>query len=172
MKICKICGKAMDDSYSVCPYCGAASEPSGNPNPDPQGQQQGQPNPPYGAPYTQTHSQQQYYGGAPYGQAEQNPYQQPYPPKNNGYTPAPRPQRSAYIAAILAFFGGIFGLHNFYLDNKNRAICQLVVSIVGFVVTLGIATLAMEIWAIVEGLQLLRGDINTDGTGALIKMSF
>lgn len=168
MKICKTCGKAMDDSYSVCPYCGAAVESSANPNPGPQ---QAQPNPPYNAPYGQS-NQQQYYGGAPYGQAEQQPYQQPYQPVNNGYTPAPRPQRSAYIAAILAFLGGMFGLHNFYLDNKNRAICQLVVSLVGLVLTFGTATIAMEIWAIVEGVKILRGDINTDGTGALIKMSF
>lgn len=168
MKICKICGKAMDDSYSVCPYCGAASEPSVNPNPDPQEQPpQGQPNPPSGAPYTQAHSQQQYYAGPAYGPAEQ-----PYQPKNNGYTPAPRPQRSAYVAAILAFLGGLFGLHNFYLDNKNRAICQLVVSLVGILLTFGIATVAMEVWAIIEGVKILRGDINTDGTGALIKMSF
>lgn len=170
MKICKTCGKAMDDSYAVCPYCGAAAEPSVNVNtePDPQPGQQSQP---YGASYGQT-NQQQYYGGAAYGQANQQ-YQQPYqPPVNTGYTPAPRPQRSAYIAAILAFMGGMFGLHNFYLDNKNRAICQLVVSLVGIVLTFGVATIAMEIWAIVEGMKILRGDINTDGTGALIKMSF
>ena len=156
MKICKTCGKAMDDSYAVCPYCGAAAEPSVNVNtePDPQPGQQSQP---YGASYGQTNQQ----------------YQQPYqPPVNTGYTPAPRPQRSAYIAAILAFMGGMFGLHNFYLDNKNRAICQLVVSLVGIVLTFGVATIAMEIWAIVEGIKILRGDINTDGTGALIKMSF
>lgn len=171
MKLCKACGKAMDDSYSVCPYCGAAVGPSGDPDPGTQPEQQSRA---YGDSFGQGQpAGQSYYGGGPYGQPGQQQYLPPYRrPAGNGYTPIPRPQRSAYVAALLAFFGGMFGLHNFYLDNKNRAICQLVVSLVGLVLTFGIATFAMEIWAIVEGLQLLRGDINTDGTGALIKMSF
>lgn len=176
MRLCKVCGKAMDDSYSVCPYCGAANEPSGEPDPGMDPEQQSQAN---GDSFGQGQpAGQPYYGDGFYGQFGQQQYQQyqyqpPYGrPAGNGYTPAPRPQRSAYVAALLAFFGGMLGLHNFYLDNKNRAICQLVVSLVGLVLTFGIATFAMEVWAIVEGVQLLRGDINTDGTGALIKMSF
>lgn len=165
MKVCKICGKAMDDNYTVCPYCGAAlsgddaSEAKTQPHYDYSQQQQQQ----YS--YQSNANQQQYNAGY---------YQQPQQPRNENtdYTPAPRPQRSAYIAAILAFTLGVFGVHNFYLDKKNRALTQLLVALIGGVFSVGIATIAIMIWGYVEGVKILKGEINTDGTGALIKMSF
>lgn len=114
--------------------------------------------------YTQpNYNQQQNYGGY---------YQQPAYHASADYTPAPGLQRSAYIAAILAFALGFVGIHNFYLDKKNRALIQLLVSIIGMVFTFGLSVIAMEVWAIIEGVRILKGEINTDGTGALIKMSF
>lgn len=166
MKTCKICGKAMDDSYKVCPYCGTpenSAEADSRQN-QPNAQQQ---NPHQQNPYGQ---QNNYY--QPGGYANNGYNQQQYAQPNPAYTPAPRPQRSAYIAAILSFIGGMFGLHNFYLDNKKTATIQLVVSLVGLVFTFGIASIAMEIWAITEGMKILKGEINTDGTGAMIKMGF
>lgn len=167
MKTCKICGKAMDDSYNVCPYCGTPENVSP-------------------AEETQTNEQNNYQQNAyrqnPYSQ--QNNYHQPNfntPPYTNaysqpqhkpGYTPAPRPQRSAYIAAILSIIGGMFGLHNFYLDNYKTAKIQLVVSLAGLVLTFGVASIAMEVWAVIEGLRILKGEINTDGTGEMIKMGW
>ena len=164
MKTCKICGKAMDDSYNVCPYCGA-SENAGE---SAQAEQQNtyQQNTYRQNPYGQQNSNYQ-----PYTNPCANSYNQQYT-QPKGYTPAPRPQRSAYIAAILAFFGGIFGLHNFYLDNKKTATIQLIISLVGLVLTFGIATIAMEVWAVIDAIKILKGEINTDGTGALIKMEW
>lgn len=171
MKTCKRCGKAMDSVFNVCPYCGLPVADTENENEQfaqPQNEQQSQQSQPnqqhgYQNGYTQPNQ------GAPYNGGY---YQQNYYPPNSGYTPAPRPQRSAYIAAMLAIIGGMFGLHNFYLDNSKRATIQLVVSLAGFVLTFGIATIAVEVWAITEALKILKGEINTDGTGAMIKMGW
>ena len=165
MKTCKICGKAMDDSYNVCPYCGA--DETAEANSEQTQQNTWQQNPYQQNPYQQNGGYQQ--NQNPY--ANNGSYQQYTPPKQN-YTPAPRPQRSAYIAAIRAFIGGMFGLHNFYLDNKKTATIQLVVSLVGIALTFGIATIAIEVWAIIDAVKILKGEINTDGTGAMIKMSW
>lgn len=161
----------MDDIYTVCPYCGAATdidaaaeqpEEQQNANPNPQPNQQQYNMPPYGQPNFNPQYNQQY--NASYQQRSA------YPPE---YTPAPRPQRSAYIAAILAILPlGAFGVHNFYLDRKNKALAQLLISVIGMVITLGLSVVAMEIYAIVEGVKILKGEINTDGNGNLIKMGF
>lgn len=172
----------MDDAYSVCPYCGTSvtDEPGteaqqANPesfNEDASGSYTnfGQ----EGNTYTQpNYNQQQNYGQQNFGQQNYGGYyQQPAYHASADYTPAPRPQRSAYIAAILAFALGFVGIHNFYLDKKNRALIQLLVSLIGMVLTFGLSVIAMEVWAIIEGVRILKGEINTDGTGALIKMSF
>ena len=175
MKTCRQGGKAMDSSFNVCPYCGlpfTAVEAENEQPQQPQQEQQApeQPNQNVNNQNNVNYQQQNngYNNGYNGGYAQQMNY---YPPVS-GYTPAPRPQRSAYIAALLAIFGGIFGLHNFYLDNSKRAVTQLVVSIAGLVLTFGIATVAMEVWAVTEALKILKGEINTDGTGAMIKMGW
>lgn len=163
MKICKICGRAMDDNYNVCPYCGVVPEAEPEQNNE---------QPDYTAPQQQYNQQNQnQYNNVP-------PHQQGAPLRETfsekaeipEYTPAPRPQRSAYVAAFLAIFLGMFGVHNFYLDRKNRALTQLLITVIGAVITFGAAALAMEVWAVIEALKILRGEINTDGTGAMIKM--
>ncbi len=186
MKVCKACGKAMDDSYNTCPYCGAAYSDSqseqfnrnaaDNAEPNMNNAQNAyNPNNAYNPQNTYNPQGNPYGQNPPFGNNRQ--YAQNVPHYNNvntntDYTPAPRPQRSAYIAAILAFTLGAFGVHNFYLDKKNRALTQLLVSLIGSVFTLGIAAIVIEIWAIIEGIKILKGEINTDGTGTMIKMSF
>lgn len=181
MKTCKQCGRAMDDLFNVCPYCGfsinTATEneqaPSGNNYiPEENGGQNQYEQQSYSTAYRYSqpetgHSQPNQgpnYGGGYY---QQNHYS-----SDTGYTPSPRPQRSAYIAGILAIVGGMFGLHNFYLDNTKRATIQLAVSVLGIFLTFGIASIAMEVWAVTEGIKILKGEINTDGTGAMIKMGW
>lgn len=169
MKTCKICSRAMDDSFNVCPYCGNAANSTANDN----GQTAQQPNEQQN-PYNQNNygyrnnNAQPDVGATPNG----GYYQQTCYQTHSDYTPAPRPQRSAYIAGILAIIGGMFGLHNFYLDNTKRATIQLVVTLAGLVLTFGVASIAMEVWAVIEGLKILKGEINTDGTGAMIKMGW
>lgn len=161
MKLCKICSKPMDDSFSTCPYCGAPADGQ------PVAEENTQQNNTYQHNFYQQQNQNQYNTPPFTASYQQNTS---YQNSNEKYTPEPRPQRSAYIAAILAFVGGMFGLHNFYLDYKKTAIIQLVVSLVGFVLTFGIATLAMEVWAIIDAIKILKGEINLDGTGAKIKL--
>ncbi len=78
-------------------------------------------------------------------------------------------QKSKMAAGLLAIFLGSFGVHNFYLGNTKRAIIQLSCTIGGIILScifVGIfLVLAMEIWGIIEGVQILTGKINTDANG-------
>lgn len=169
MKTCKICGKAMDDSYNACPYCGFMTNPQ---NAEEQTQQNTHQNANQQSTYQQnTYSEQNNFYQQNQNPFQQNNFNQPYN-QNSNYTHCSRPQRSAYIAAILAIIGGAFGLHNFYLDNNKIAKIQLIISIVGLILTFGVATVIVEIWSVIEGIKILKGEINTDGTGAMIKMSW
>lgn len=73
--------------------------------------------------------------------------------------------KSRTAAGLLGIFLGGFGVHNFYLGYTTKAIIQLVVCLVGGLVTLGLAALAMEIWGLVEGIMILTGKIYVDGKG-------
>ena len=59
--------------------------------------------------------------------------------------------KSKVTAAILAFFLGGFGIHNFYLGKTGRGVAQLLITI--FVLFIG--PLISSVWAIVEGAQIL-----------------
>lgn len=77
--------------------------------------------------------------------------------------------KSKIAAGLLAIFLGCYGAHNFYLGYTNKAVIQLVLTIVGFVTScffVGIfIIIGVYIWAIVEGVQILTGSINRDGKG-------
>lgn len=153
MKYCKQCGKAMDEAYQNCPYCGAKAENH----------------------ETETNNSQfnEQTGGNTYAYGapgfENNYTQQPPNPDNiPEYIPAPIPQRSAYVAAFLALFFGVFGLHDFYLDRKNKGFIKLLVSLLGC----GIGPFIIQIISIIDALKLLKGEINVDGRGEMIKNGF
>lgn len=97
-----------------------------------------------------------YYTGQP-----QQPYQQPAKTYYN-VAPAGYQQKSRLAAGLLAITLGMFGVHNFYLRFNSRATIQLVVSIVGFllsIIIIGIfAVIAMAIWGFVEGVQILAAN--------------
>lgn len=67
-------------------------------------------------------------------------------------------QKSKMTAGLLGIFLGAFGVHNFYLGFTNRAILQIVLT----VVTCGAAGL----WGVIEGIMILAGSINKDAAGA------
>ncbi len=105
-------------------------------------------------------------------QAQQQPPQQPYPPygqpvqpQQPGYTgqvtydvpPAGYVQKSRLAAAVLALLLGVFGVHNFYLGFNTRGVIQLVVALAGGLVTCGLASVAIEVWALIEAMQLFTG---------------
>ncbi len=69
--------------------------------------------------------------------------------------------KSKTTAALLAFFLGAFGAHNFYLGFKGRAIAQLLIS----VLSLGTLAAVSYIWAFVEFVMILTGKISKDAAG-------
>ena len=78
-------------------------------------------------------------------------------------------QKSKLVAGLLAIFLGTYGIHNFYLGYTQKAVIQLVITLVGLFITLGIGTTAVAIWALIEGIMLLTGSIKVDGKGVPLK---
>ena len=76
--------------------------------------------------------------------------------------------KSYIAAALLAFFLGAFGAHNFYLGYTRKAVIQLVMGLMT-IFTLGLSGIAVGIWAFVEFILLLTGSISTDGNGRPLK---
>lgn len=109
--------------------------------------------------------------GAPQYQTPQysQPNQQPY--YQNQYTTPPMGynQKSRLAAGLLAILVGSLGIHNFYLGFNTRATVQLVISLAGGLLTCGVATIAMCIWAFIEGVLLLSGSRVFDGNGVILK---
>lgn len=127
---------------------------------------------------------QQQYSAPQYGGPQYNPpqYQQPFgaPQPNYGRQlyntpPVGYAQKSRLAAALLAMMFGMFGVHNFYLGYNSRATIQLVVTLVGFLLSFIIigmfAVLGMFIWAFIEGVQLISASPARmyDGNGVITK---
>jgi len=108
--------------------------------------QPNQPNQPYGQPNGQYIPPQDY----------QYPPQQPQPQQQSSNRTAGigSPQKDKWVAVLLAFFLGAFGLHKFYLGYKTEGIIMLVVSLVGGLCA-GLGLLVMEIFAIIEAVRYL-----------------
>lgn len=82
--------------------------------------------------------------------------------------------KSKIAAGLFGIFLGCFGVHNFYLGYTSKAITQLVLTIVGYVTIcffgLGLLLVfAVAIWALVEGIMILAGKIETDANGIPLK---
>ena len=72
--------------------------------------------------------------------------------------------KSKLAAGILGIVLGALGIHNFYLGYNNKAIAQLLLSLVGWIF-LGLGPLIAGIWGLIEGIMILTGSINTDAAG-------
>ncbi|MFD5868481.1 NINE protein [Corynebacterium sp. NPDC060344] len=119
---------------------------------------------PYGQqPYGQSQPQQQ-----PYGQSGQPGQVQPHgqqpgfgPMQAYGPNGLPRAPKSKIVAAVLAFFLGGFGVHNFYLGHTGRGITQLALYLIGWttaIVGIGLLLIvAVGLWAFVEFIMILVG---------------
>lgn len=136
---------------------------------------------------TPNFTQQQYYAPqfnqqVPPQYGQYNQYQQPFGVPQPHYgkqlyntPPVGYNQKSRLAAALLAFIVGAFGVHNFYLGNNSRATIQLVVSLVGVLLSLifigAFAVLGMYIWAFIEGVQILSANPAHmyDGNGVITK---
>ena len=85
---------------------------------------------------------------------------------------APAPageQKSKLVAGLLGLLLGAYGAHNFYLGYTSKAIAQLLISILGGILTVGIATFGVAVWALIESIMLLCGNIKTDAKGIPLK---
>lgn len=63
--------------------------------------------------------------------------------------PAPRADRNKYVAALLAFFLGVFGVHRFYLGRTGSAVVMLILTL-----TL-IGAFVSAVWAFVDFIRYL-----------------
>ena len=72
--------------------------------------------------------------------------------------------RYKHTAGLLGIFGGMFGLHNFYLGNRDRAMTQVLITFLGSL-CLGIGPMVTFIWGLIEGIQILTGTTTIDGQG-------
>lgn len=113
---------------------------------------------PYAQPQSQAQATQQPYGAQPgygsvppqnpYGQQAQYGYQQPYV--------APAVGEKDHVAAgLLALFLGWLGVHKFYLGYNTSGFIMLGTSILGGILTLSVASWAIWVIAIVEGIFYL-----------------
>jgi len=91
-------------------------------------------------------------------------YQQPnyqqnqqYQQQNYQQQPIGYQQKSKMAAGLLGIFLGSWGVHNFYLGFTNKAIIQIIVSIV----TCGVG----GIWGFIEGIMILASNNTVDSNG-------
>ena len=112
--------------------------PSGTPAP-----QNPQPN--------QTYSQQgsQFTPPPNYQYAPQQPAQASQSKRTAGIGSA---SKDKWVAALLAFFLGIFGIHKFYLGYKTEGIIMLVVSLAGSL-CFGLGLLVMVVISYIEAVR-------------------
>ena len=77
-------------------------------------------------------------------------------------------QKSKLTAGLLALFLG-FGVYNFYLGYTGKAVTQLILDIVGILLSLVFVgffiVMGVSIWQLVEGIMILTGKIDRDGKG-------
>jgi TM2 domain-containing membrane protein YozV len=75
--------------------------------------------------------------------------------------------KSKLVAGILGILLGSFGVHNFYLGYNSKAIAQLVLTVVGWIIIIG--PIISGIWGLIEGIMILIGSIDKDAQGNLLK---
>jgi TM2 domain-containing membrane protein YozV len=76
--------------------------------------------------------------------------------------------KSKVVAGVLGIILGGFGIHNFYLGYTKKGIIQLILGVCG-IFTCGMTSVVSEIWGLIEGIMILTGNINVDGSNKLLK---
>ncbi len=133
-----------------------------NPNPY-ASQQPAQPfygQPTYGQPdYTQS-AQPPYYQQQAQPRYEQPSYNQPPIYAQQTYYQAAQQQpgygyaqKSKIVAGLLGLFLGGLGVHNFYLGYTGKAVAQLLLTLIGWIILIG--PIISGIWALIESVLIL-----------------
>lgn len=162
-------GKPVDPAYvaaAVADFMPTSQPPKPAPpvfNGVPYGQQGAAPQQPAGQPQ-QSYAQPGYAAQQPYAQ---QPGQAAYYSQSNGYY---APGQSAYqvpyqqplvhtkdhvAAGLLAIFLGVFGVHKFYLGYHTTGFIMLGVTILGSLLTIGIAAGVVWLIGVIEGIIYL-----------------
>jgi TM2 domain-containing membrane protein YozV len=89
--------------------------------------------------------------------------------------PPPQPQAQTYpnqksklVAGLLAIIGlGMYGVHNFYLGFNGKAILQLLLGTVGWIIIIG--PVISGIWGLIEGIMILCTPNGKDAKGIPLK---
>ena len=141
------------------------NQPAAQPyNPNPYASQQpaqpfyGQPT--YGQPdYTQS-AQPPYYQQQAQPRYEQPSYNQPPIYAQQTYYQAAQQQpgygyaqKSKIVAGLLGLFLGTLGVHNFYLGYTGKAVAQLLLTLIGWIILIG--PIISGIWALIEAVLIL-----------------
>ena len=84
-------------------------------------------------------------------------------PPNPAYTTGP--PKSKVVAGLLALFFGGFGVHRFYLGNVGLGVTMLLLT----VLSLGLLSPVVIIWAFIEAIMLFAGGIRTDARGVPLR---
>jgi TM2 domain-containing membrane protein YozV len=90
--------------------------------------------------------------------------QQTYtPPYSGSYQQQPvnYALKSKIAAGLFGIFLGVFGVHNFYLGYTNKAIAQLLITLL----SCGVLAVVSSIWGLIEGILILTNSITVDGYG-------
>lgn len=129
------------------------NQPAAQPyNPNPYASQQ--PAQPF---YGQPTYGQPTYGQPDYTQSAQPPYyQQQTQPRYEqpSYNQPPiYAQKSKIVAGLLGLFLGGLGVHNFYLGYTGKAVAQLLLTLIGWIILIG--PIISGIWALIESVLIL-----------------
>ncbi len=77
------------------------------------------------------------------------------------YNSVQNASKSRLVIGLVGIFLGTLGIHNFILGHTSRGLAQLLISLL----TCGIGAIAVEIWALIESIQILTGEVTHDAHG-------
>jgi len=77
--------------------------------------------------------------------------------------------KSKLVAGILGILLGCFGVHRFYLGYVGIGIAQVLVTVIGGIITCGLGWAAGWVWGFIEGILILVGSFNKDAQGRPLK---
>lgn len=111
-------------------------------------------------PYYQQQAQPPYYQQQAQPRYEQPSYNQPPIYAQQTYYQAAQQQpgygyaqKSKIVAGLLGLFLGGLGVHNFYLGYTGKAVAQLLLTLIGWIILIG--PIISGIWALIESVLIL-----------------